>query len=61
MRNSSTKPAKVLAHSSSIRSVNGHAGVVNVMVMIARPSSSISMPYTNPKSITSMPSSGSMT
>ena len=61
IRNSSTRPASVLAHSSSIRSVNGHAGVVNVIVIMARPSSSISMPYTNPKSITSMPSSGSMT
>ena len=37
-------PASVLAHSSSMRSVSGHAGVVSVIVMIARPSSSISMP-----------------
>ena len=44
MRNSSTRPASVLAHSSSMRSVSGHAGVVSVIVMIARPSSSISMP-----------------
>ena len=44
MRNSSTRPARVLAHSSSIRSVSGQAGVVSVIVMMARPSSSISMP-----------------
>lgn len=35
---------EVLAHSSSIRSVSGQAGVVSVIVMMARPSSSISMP-----------------
>ena len=61
MRNSSTSPASVAAHSSSIRSVSGQAGVVSVIVMMARPNASISMPYTRPRSITSMPSSGSMT
>lgn len=60
-RNSSTSPAKAEAHSSSIRSVKGQAGVVKVMVMMQRPRWSISIPYTRPRSMTSMPSSGSMT